>query len=91
MIDYAYFSFRGEKASFSSSKRKNKDRSIGAIDSLVSKKVGSICDMIFCKFTCIHDDTLEFGATETGKDYDGDDATMQPKNSLKDVSNCQNV
>ncbi|GAN01509.1 hypothetical protein MAM1_0008d00942 [Mucor ambiguus] len=68
---------RGEKASFSSSKRKNKNRSIGAITSLVSKKVGSKCDMIFRKLVCNHDDILEFGATETGKDYDGDDATKR--------------
>ncbi|KAI9482854.1 MAG: hypothetical protein EXX96DRAFT_599565 [Benjaminiella poitrasii] len=64
-----------EKASFSSSKRKNKDRSIRAIESLLSKKVSSKCDMIIRKLVCDHDDTLEFGATETGKDYNGDDAT----------------
>ncbi|KAI7901736.1 uncharacterized protein BX663DRAFT_456665 [Cokeromyces recurvatus] len=65
---------RGEKTSFSSSKRKNKDRSIGAIDSLVTKKIGSKCDIIFRKLVCNHDNVLESGATETGKDYDGDDA-----------------
>ncbi|KAF1802701.1 hypothetical protein V8B55DRAFT_1482346 [Mucor lusitanicus] len=35
---------RGEKASFSSGKRKNMDRSIGAIESFASKKIGSKCD-----------------------------------------------
>ncbi|KAI8050735.1 hypothetical protein BDF21DRAFT_482448 [Thamnidium elegans] len=68
---------RSEKASFSSSKRKNKDMSIGAIDSLVSKEIGSKCDMIFRKLACNHDDILEFGATETGKNYDGDDVTKK--------------
>ncbi|KAG2233791.1 hypothetical protein INT48_005944 [Thamnidium elegans] len=68
---------RSEKASFSSSKRKNKDMSIGAIDSLVSKEIGSKCDMIFRKLACNHDDIFEFGATETGKNYDGDDVTKK--------------
>ncbi|KAI8083933.1 hypothetical protein BDF21DRAFT_451443 [Thamnidium elegans] len=45
LVNSAYF--RGEKASFSSGKRKNKDRSIIVIDSLVSKKTGSKCDTIF--------------------------------------------
>lgn len=60
MADPAYF--RGETASFSSSKRKNRDRS-----------VGSKCDMIFRKSVC----NQEFEATETGKDYNGDDTTKR--------------
>lgn len=69
-VDSAYF--RGEKASFSFSKRKNKDRSILSIDSLlvVSKKVGSICDMIFRKLVCNHnDDIVKLAATGTDKYY----------------------
>lgn len=33
--------------------------------------------MIFRKITCNHDEILEFGATETAKDYDGDEATKR--------------
>lgn len=33
--------------------------------------------MIFRKIACNHDEILEFGATETGKDYDGDEATKR--------------
>ncbi|CAO3702545.1 unnamed protein product [Rhizopus stolonifer] len=79
---------RGEKASFSSSKRKNKDRSIGAIDPLVPKKVGFKCDMIFRKIACNHDEILEFGATETAKDYDGNEATKRLTEGLIKLPKC---
>lgn len=44
---------------------------------LYRRKFGSKCDMLFRKLACDHDDILEFGATEAGKDYDGDDATKK--------------
>lgn len=50
---------------------------MGGIESFASKKIGSKCDMIFRKLAYNHDNILEFGATETGKNYDGDDATKR--------------
>ncbi|KAG0899585.1 hypothetical protein G6F33_013194 [Rhizopus arrhizus] len=46
---------RGETNSSSSSKRKNKDRSIAAVEPLERKKIGKKCDMIFAKKSCSHD------------------------------------
>lgn len=74
---FLYYLQRGEKSSFSSCKRKNKERSIGAIDTRHAKIIGYKCDMIFRRIASNHDDILEFGATEAGKDYDGDQSTKR--------------
>ncbi|KAI7906275.1 uncharacterized protein BX663DRAFT_540089 [Cokeromyces recurvatus] len=68
---------RGETSSSSSSKRKNKDRSIAAVEPLERKKIGKKCDMIFAKKSCSHDEVEEYGASEAGKAHDGDQATKR--------------
>lgn len=83
-----YYAHRGEKSSFSSCKRKNKERSIGAIDTLYAKKIGYKCDMIFRRIASSHDDVLEFGATEAGKDYDGDESTKRLNEGFIKLPKC---
>ncbi|EPB89102.1 hypothetical protein HMPREF1544_04094 [Mucor circinelloides 1006PhL] len=69
---------RGETASYSSRKRKNKERSIGGIEARDVKKIGYKSDMIFHKTACSHDEVLEFGAIEAGKNFEeGDGATKK--------------
>lgn len=79
---------RGEKSSFSSCKRKNKERSIGAIDTRHAKIIGYKCDMIFRRIASNHDDILEFGATEAGKDYDGDQSTKRLTEGFIKLPKC---
>ncbi|KAG2210937.1 hypothetical protein INT47_000094, partial [Mucor saturninus] len=71
-----------ETVSSCSSKRKNKDRSIGVvlaryIEPLERKKVGSKCDRIFSKESRGHNKIVEYGVSESGKCYDGDAATKR--------------
>ncbi|KAG1135866.1 hypothetical protein G6F37_012478 [Rhizopus arrhizus] len=79
---------RGETSSSSSSKRKNKDRSIAAVEPLERKKIGKKCDMIFAKKSCSHDKVEEYGASEAGKTYDGDQATKRLEEGLVKLPKC---
>jgi hypothetical protein len=44
--------------------------------------------MIFRKITCNHDESLEFGATEAAKDYDGDQATKKLAEGFIKLPKC---
>jgi hypothetical protein len=87
-ITFFFLNCRGECSSTSSSKRKNKDRCIGSIDSWAAKKIGYKCDTIFCKTTFGHDDTVEYGASEAGKDFDGEEATKRLKVGFIKLPKC---
>ncbi|KAG1349172.1 hypothetical protein G6F62_003661 [Rhizopus arrhizus] len=67
-----------ECVSLSSSKRKNRDRSIGGVELQQRKKIGYRCDMIFCEDRIGHDDYIEYGASEAGKLYQGEEGHVGP-------------
>ncbi|KAG0735103.1 hypothetical protein G6F57_013052 [Rhizopus arrhizus] len=77
-----------ECSSVSSSKRKNKDRSIGGVEMRERKKVGYRCDMIFCENRIGHDERIEYGASEAGKLYDGDEGTKRLEEGSKKLPKC---
>ncbi|EIE77768.1 hypothetical protein RO3G_02472 [Rhizopus delemar RA 99-880] len=77
-----------ECSGVSSSKRKNKDRSIGGIEMQERKKMGYRCDMIFCENRIGHDESVEYGASEAGKLYDGDEGTKRLEEGSKKLSKC---
>ncbi|KAG1379485.1 hypothetical protein G6F61_004902 [Rhizopus arrhizus] len=77
-----------ECSSVSSSKRKNKDRSIGGVEMRERKKVGYRCDMIFCENRIGHDESIEYGASEAGKLYDGDEGTKRLEEGSKKLPKC---
>ncbi|KAG2236271.1 hypothetical protein INT48_008631 [Thamnidium elegans] len=77
-----------ECSSVSSSKRKNKDRLIGGIEVRERKKMGYRCDMIFCENRIGHDDSIEYGASEAGKMYDGDQGTKRLEEGSKKLPEC---
>ncbi|KAI8968192.1 hypothetical protein BDF20DRAFT_827803, partial [Mycotypha africana] len=77
-----------ECSSVSSSKRKNKDRSIGSIEMRERKKMGYRCDMIFCENRVGHDEIIEYGASEAGKLYDGDEGTKRLEEGSKKLPKC---
>lgn len=77
-----------ECSSTSSSKRKNKDRSIGGVEMQERKKMGYRCDMIFCENRIGHDESIEYGASEAGKLYDGDKGTKRMEEGSKKLPKC---
>jgi hypothetical protein len=79
---------RGETSSSSSSKRKNKDRSIAALDHLERKKIGYKCNTIFARESCGHDETIEYGASEAGKLYDGNEAPKRLEEGFVKLPKC---
>ncbi|CAO3698990.1 unnamed protein product [Rhizopus microsporus] len=75
-------------SSVSSSKRKNKDRSIGGIEIQERKKMGYQCDMIFCESRIGHGEYIEYGALEAEKLYDGDKGTKRMEEGSKKLPKC---
>ncbi|KAI9247285.1 hypothetical protein EDC94DRAFT_637564 [Helicostylum pulchrum] len=78
----------GETSSSNSSKRKNKYRSITAVEPRERKKTGKKCDMIFAKKSCSHDEVEEYGASEAGKAYDGEQATKRLEEGFVKLPKC---
>jgi hypothetical protein len=50
--------------------------------------MGYRCDMIFCRNRCGHDDIIEYGATEAGSLYDGDEATKRFEEGFIKLPKC---
>lgn len=52
------------------------------------KKIGKKCDMIFAKKSCNHDEVEEYGASEAGKAYDGDQAIKRLEEGFVKLPKC---
>ncbi|KAI8875212.1 hypothetical protein K501DRAFT_171527, partial [Backusella circina FSU 941] len=52
------------------------------------KKIGKKCDMFFAKKSCSHDEVEEYGASEVGKAYDGDQATKRLEEGFVKLPKC---
>lgn len=50
------------------------------------KKMGYRCDMIFCENRIGHDESIEYGASEAGKLFDGDKGTKRLEEGSKKLS-----
>lgn len=87
-INVNIFILSQECVSLSSSKRKNRDRSIGGVELQQRKKIGYRCDMIFCEDRIGHDDYIEYGASEAGKLYQGEEGTKRLEGGRKNYQNA---
>lgn len=50
--------------------------------------MGYRCDMIFCRNRCGHDEIIEYGATEVGSLYDGDEVTKRFEEGFIKLPKC---